>query len=104
MLGSDYNQIWSYFLWRYSPNLGLGLLSWNFPFYFGLLDLRHSVVFLGRAISSSQGLYLYTNKEKYTYTQTLNIHALIAIRTHDPGFLASEDSAVVVVMVKGDKG
>jgi hypothetical protein len=39
-------------------------------------------------ISSSQGLYLYTNTEK----RTPNIHALSEIRTHDPGFLASEDS------------
>jgi hypothetical protein len=43
---------------RNIPNLGLGL-----P-----LDLRYSVGLLGRVISSSQGLYLYTNKEKRTYT------------------------------------
>jgi hypothetical protein len=55
---------------------------------FGLLDLRHSVGLLGRVISSSQGLYLYTNTEK----RTPNIHALSEIRTHDPGFRASEDS------------
>jgi hypothetical protein len=42
--------------------------------------------------SSSQGLYLYTNTEKRTHTQTLNIHDLSGIRTHDPGFRASEDS------------
>jgi hypothetical protein len=36
-------------------------------------------------------LYLYTNTEKgaNTHTQTLNIHALSEIRTHDPGFRAS---------------
>jgi hypothetical protein len=44
-------------------------------------------------ISSSQGLYLYTNTEKRTHTLTLNIHALSGIRTHDPGFRASEGSA-----------
>jgi hypothetical protein len=52
--------------------------------------LRHLVGLLGRVISSSQGLYLYTNTEKRTYT---NIHALSGIRTPDPGFRASEDSA-----------
>jgi hypothetical protein len=54
--------------WRYSPNLGLGLPSWNSPFHFGLLDLRHSVGLLGRVISSSQGLYLHANTEKHTHT------------------------------------
>jgi hypothetical protein len=39
--------------------------------------------------SSSQGLYLYTNTEK----RTPQIHALSEIRTHDPGFRASEDGA-----------
>jgi hypothetical protein len=73
-------------LWRYSPNLGLGLPPWNYPFHFGLLDLRHSVGLLGAMISSSQGLYLYTNTEKRTYTQTPNIHALSGTRTHDPSF------------------
>jgi hypothetical protein len=73
------------------PNLGLGLPPWNSPFHFGFLDLRHSVGLLGRVISSSQGLYLYTNTEKHT--QTLSIHALSGIGTHDPGFRASEDSA-----------
>jgi hypothetical protein len=53
------------------------------------LNLGQSVGLLGRVISSSQGLYLY----KYTYTQTLNIHALSEIRTHGPDFRASEDSA-----------
>jgi hypothetical protein len=57
-----------FFLWRCSPNLGLGLPPWNSPFYFGLLDLRHSVELLGRVISPSQGLYLYTNTEKRTHT------------------------------------
>jgi hypothetical protein len=56
-------------LWRYSPSLGLGLLPWNFPFHFGLLDLRHSVGPLGRVISSSQGLYVYTNTNTHTNTK-----------------------------------
>jgi hypothetical protein len=77
-----------FFLWRYSPHLGLGLPPWNSPFHFGLLDLRHSVGLLGRVISSSQGICLYTNTEK----RTPNIHALSEIRTHDPDFRASEDS------------
>jgi hypothetical protein len=63
-------------------------------FHFGFLDRRQSVGLLGRMISSSQGPYLYINTEKrtHTHTQTLNIHALSGIRTHNPGFRASEDS------------
>jgi hypothetical protein len=48
------------FLWRYSPNLGLGLPPWNSPFHFSLLDLRQTVGLLGRVISSSQGLSTVT--------------------------------------------
>jgi hypothetical protein len=55
----------SFFLWRYRPNLGHGLLPWNSPFHFGFLDLRHSVGLPGRVISSSQGLYLYTYTHKH---------------------------------------
>jgi hypothetical protein len=53
-----------------TPMLGLGLHPRNSPFHFGLLDLTHSVGLLGRVISSSQGLYLYRNTEKRTYTNT----------------------------------
>jgi hypothetical protein len=82
------------------PNLGLGLSPWNSPFHFGFLVLRRSVGLLERVISSSQGFYLYTNTGKrarahthtHTHTQTLNIHALSGIRTHGPGFRASEGS------------
>jgi hypothetical protein len=59
-----------FFLWRYSPNWGLGLPQWNSPFHFSFLYLRQSVGLFGRVISSSQGLYLYTNTEKYTHTHT----------------------------------
>jgi hypothetical protein len=63
----------------------------EFPQFF---DQGQSVGLLGRVISSSQGLYLYTNTKKmHTHTQTLTIHALNGIRTHGPGFQASEDSA-----------
>jgi hypothetical protein len=59
--------------------LGLGLPTWNFPFHFGFLDLRQSVGLIGRVISSSQGLYLYTNIEKkhthvHTHTHTNTKH------------------------------
>jgi hypothetical protein len=61
--------------------------TWEFPQF---LNLGQSVGLLGRVISSSQGLYLYTNTEKtHTHTQTLNIHALSGIRTYGPGFRAS---------------
>jgi hypothetical protein len=51
------------------------------------MDHRHSVGLLGRVISSSQGLYLYS---LYLYRTTQqrqmrkNIHALSGIRTCDP--------------------
>jgi hypothetical protein len=58
------------------------------------LDQGQSVGLLGRVISSSQGLYLYTNTEKRTHIhKPLNIHALSGIGSHGPGFRASEDSA-----------
>jgi hypothetical protein len=37
-------------------------------FHFSLLDFRHLVVLHGRVIISSQGLYVYTNRAKRTYT------------------------------------
>jgi hypothetical protein len=57
-------------LWRYSPNLGLGLPPWNSPFHSSFLDRRQSVGPLGWVISSSQDLYLYINTEKRTHTHT----------------------------------
>jgi hypothetical protein len=59
-----------FFPWCYSSNLGLGLPPWNSTFHFCFLDLRQSVGLLGQVISSSQGLYLYTNREKRTHTNT----------------------------------
>jgi hypothetical protein len=82
-----------FFSLAYSPNMCLGLPPWNSPFHLGFLDLRHSVGLLLRVISLSQGLYLYNKHRKtHTYTQTVNIRTLSGIRTHDPGFRASEDS------------
>jgi hypothetical protein len=69
-----------------APILALAYLHETFPFHFSLLDLRQSAGLLGWVISSLQGLYLYINTEKRTHTQTLNIHALSGIRTHDSGF------------------
>jgi hypothetical protein len=53
-LGIDSGVI--FFSWRYGPTLGLGLPPRNSLFHFGFLDLRQSVGFLRRVISSSQGL------------------------------------------------
>jgi hypothetical protein len=92
-----------FFLWRYSPNLGLGLPPWNSPFQFGFLDLRQSVGLLGRVISSSQGLSTCTQTQKNAHTQTLHIHALSGILTHDPGFRASEDSACLRPLAYRDR-
>jgi hypothetical protein len=63
------------------------------PVSLQLLELGQSVELLGRMISSSQGLYLYTNTENTHTTQTLNIHALSGIRTHGPGVRETEDSS-----------
>jgi hypothetical protein len=92
-------------LWRHSLNLGLGLPPWNSPFHFGLLDPRHSVGLLGRVISSSRGLYLYAYAQKRTHAhaQTPNIHALSGIRTYDPTFRASEDSACLTSLGYRDR-
>jgi hypothetical protein len=80
--------------------LGARALIWALAFLHETLRftsvfqiLRQSVGFLGRVISSSQGLYLYTNTEKRTHTHTLNIHALNEIRTYDPGLRARKCSA-----------
>jgi hypothetical protein len=77
------------------PKFGPWPTSMKLSVSFRFLDLRQSVGLLRRVISSSQVLYLYTNTEKltHTHTQILNIHALSGIRTHDPGFRSSEDSA-----------
>jgi hypothetical protein len=72
------------FPWHYSPNLDLGPPPWNSPFHFGFLDLRQSVGLFGG---------WSTRRKASTCTQTLNIHALSGIRTNDPVFRASEDSA-----------
>jgi hypothetical protein len=53
-----------------SPIGASAYLHETFRFHFSLLDLRHSVGLLGRVISPSQGLYLYTNTEKSTHTNT----------------------------------
>jgi hypothetical protein len=51
------------FLWLYSPIQALAA-SMKLCVSLQLLDLGQSVGLLGRVISSSQGLYLYTNTEK----------------------------------------
>jgi hypothetical protein len=54
-----------------------------------LLDLGQSVRLLGRVISSSQGLYLYTNTEKRAHN-TNTKHLCSGILTHGSGVGASE--------------
>jgi hypothetical protein len=48
------------FLWLYSPIQALAA-SMNLSVSLQLLDPGQSVGLLGRVVSSSQGLYLYTN-------------------------------------------
>jgi hypothetical protein len=44
-------------------------------------------------MSSSQGLYLNTEQHKQNkHIHIANIHALSGIRTHDPGFQASDEN------------
>jgi hypothetical protein len=57
-----------FFHWHYSPSGPRPTsmkLSVSLRFFFP--SLRQSVGLLGRVISSSQGLYLYTNTEKHTH-------------------------------------
>jgi hypothetical protein len=65
---------------------------------FGFLDLRQSVGLFGRwSARRKASTCTQTQKTAHTHThthkQTLNIRALSVIRTHDPGFRASENSA-----------
>jgi hypothetical protein len=54
----------------------------------------HTVGLLGRVISPSQGLYLYTGEHKHRKTHKhINIHPSSRIRTYDHGIRASEDSS-----------
>jgi hypothetical protein len=60
--------------------------------FFSFLIYIQSVGLLGRVISPSQGLYLYTGQHKHR----INVHkhpCLSRIRTYDPGVRASEDSS-----------
>jgi hypothetical protein len=41
----------------------------------------------------ARSLRVHKHRKTHTHTQTLNIHALSGIRTHGPGFQATEDSA-----------
>jgi hypothetical protein len=100
---NSYNVLLTYLQWVISfffalqAQFGPWPTSMKFFILLAFLYLRQLVGLLGRVISLLQGLYLYTNTEKraraHTHTQTLHIHALSGIRTHDPGFRASEDSA-----------
>jgi hypothetical protein len=73
-----------FFLWLYSAIQALSAFM-KLSLSFQLLDLGQSVGLLGRVISLSQGLYLYTNIEKRTHTtQTLNIHAWVGFEPKVP--------------------
>jgi hypothetical protein len=61
----------SFPLWRYSSIWALAA-SMKLSVSLQLLNLGHSAGLLGRVISSSQGLYLYTNTEKRTHNKNTN--------------------------------
>jgi hypothetical protein len=83
-----------FFLWRYSPNLGLGLSPWNsrFTSFFYILQTVGRTPWAGDQLVA-RPLPVHKHRKTHTYTQTLNTHALIRRRTHDPGFRASEERA-----------
>jgi hypothetical protein len=84
ILGEDQEDF--FFHWLYSP-----LGPW--PLIFSFVIILQTIGPLGRVISSSQGLYLNTGQHKQNkHIHIPNINALCGIRTHDPGFRASEDS------------
>jgi hypothetical protein len=68
------------------PSVGLGR-------FFSSLIYIQSVELLGRVISPSQGLYLYTRQHKHRINAYANIHASSRIRTYDPSVRVSEDSS-----------
>jgi hypothetical protein len=60
---ADANEDLFFFLWLYGPIQALAA-SMKLTVSLQLLDLEQSVGLFGRVISSSQGIYLYTNTEK----------------------------------------
>jgi hypothetical protein len=83
-----------FFLWRYRPNSVLDLPPWNFPFHFSLLDLKTD----GRTPWTDDQLVtrplpVQKHRKTHIYIYKYHIHALSGIRTHDPSFRASKDSA-----------
>jgi hypothetical protein len=82
-----------FFLGTTAP-VGLGLAPWTSPLHFGF---SRSYTF-GRIPWVGDQLVarpLPVHKHRKTHTQ-INIHALSGIRTHDPGFQASEDSEAFI--------
>jgi hypothetical protein len=67
--------------------LGPGLF-FNFVIFF-----TQTVGLLGRVISPSQGLYLYSRQHKHRINANTNIHAWSRIWTYDPSVRASENSS-----------
>jgi hypothetical protein len=81
------------FLRLYSPIRALAAFM-KFPVSLQLLDLGQLLELLGRVISSSQGLYLYTNTEKRTHnTNTKHSCPRQDSNPHDHSVRASEDSS-----------
>jgi hypothetical protein len=73
---------------------GSTILCWAFTAFSASWSYTQSVGLLGRGISPSQGLYLYTEQHKHRInSHNTDIHALSGIRTHDPRIRASEDSS-----------
>jgi hypothetical protein len=58
------------------------------------LNLKQSVEFLGRGISTSQGRYLHTEQHKHRINaHNTDTHVSSGSRTYDPSFRAGEDSS-----------
>jgi hypothetical protein len=73
---------------------GCTSLCWALAAFSVSWSCTQSVGLLGRGISPSQGLYLYTEQHKHrTNAHNTDIYALSGIRTHDQSVRTSEDSS-----------
>jgi hypothetical protein len=73
--------------------MALQFFVWALAAFSVSRSFTQTVWLLGRGISPSQNLYLYTKQHKHRINaHNTDIHALNGIRTHVPSVRASEDS------------
>jgi hypothetical protein len=54
-----------FFLWRYSPNSGVGLPPWNSPFHFSLLHLGQAIVVRPLPVHKHRKTHARTHTNKH---------------------------------------